>query len=1138
MAKKPTQDILTTVYGIEATDAQQKLHALKKANKELAAVQAERRREMVKLEAQGKKESDAYKKLAAANRESGREIKKVTDAIREQENQMGVSSLTMNQLRSRAKFLRNELNNISKELEPERWAQTNKKLGETNNRMTELRQNASELNKNLGKSMLSKGAFASFFGNVYAQLFMKLTAAVTKVKEFIKDSVELAATAQGIDHAFNRIANKDYLKSLREQTKGLVSDFTLMKSAVRAENFDIPLTQLGTLLEFAQNRARDTGESVDYLVESIINGIGRKSPLILDNLGISTVRLQQEVKKTGDFASAVGKIIEEEMAKSGPAIDTAADAATRKKVAWENLQLATGKFFLGFKSGWDGFTTRFAEGLTKLISGQEKATKQFDDQIKKVAELESSIIPLTERYDELKSKTNLSRKEQEELTRTINALAAAVPGAVTEFDKYGNALAVNTQKVWAFVAAEKAKLEVMNREAIESTRKDIEKAEQEIQLLQNRINKGSYSKSVGGSITGYSQTVNVAYTDEDMAEMKKQLAIKEGVLIDHQEKLKFLDGTSIEDQINIQKAGIKKREEFNELTKKELESYIKQYAEHKDKFVEIAREVYNSRFAVGGDDDEKDKPKGKTKAEIDKEKLDYALKEETKILKQQLADRSITQEQFDRELEKKTLESLQKKLEISGLDKDARIDIEQQILDFKIKALELEKNIEKERLAIRQQFERAVMTDNDRELQDIRDKGNKRIEELKQQLEKGLITESQFNEYKSIVLETQEKELEDKRRIQSEALAAKKLTEQNKELEAEKMILMEQYASGLISKQAYNDALLALDQQYALQSLEISNLSDAEKLAARKKLLDLMVKKQDEETKKQEEAQKKRVELYSEFSEQIGTMLGGVIAGNEDIVKSSLKAIINMALDALEAQVQIAIAGVTAQGLAQSMLNPTALARAAIKIALIKAAFSGVKAIVNSALSGSKKTQPESSTTITGKRVVTGRQTGGFFDVEREQDKKRYIAKFDPTRRGFINRPTVLVGDGPAGKSREWVAGNDALQNPTVAPFIRLLDEAQQAGNIRTIDLNHLMRARMAGFQSGGFISQSSAVETSHAASHNQNTNNFTPVLAVLTDLKDLLHSLKTNGVKAPVVLSELQRKQELLNVSQKIGSK
>src|SRR5690606_14702252 len=92
-------------------------------------------------------------------------------------------------------------------------------------------------------------------------------------------------------------------------------ELNLMKRAVQGSNFDISLQSLPKLLEFAAVRAQQTGQSVDYLVDSIVTGIGRKSPLILDNLGISASQLREEMNgvslasaSVGEVAEAVGRI--------------------------------------------------------------------------------------------------------------------------------------------------------------------------------------------------------------------------------------------------------------------------------------------------------------------------------------------------------------------------------------------------------------------------------------------------------------------------------------------------------------------------------------------------------------------------------------------------------------------------------------------------------------------------------------------------------------------------------------------------------------------------------------------------------------------------------------------------------------
>lgn len=1142
MSKRLTEDQIKWILSIEATEAQQEIRKLTKENRELEKANKDRRQEMIRLEMQGKKDSNAWKNLNAVVTENNQKLRTNQDMIRELGKTMSISELTMGQLRKRAQDLQRQMDNTSKSLNPEEYAKLDKELGAVRGRMTELRDES----KKMGSLITSRGAIATFLGNIYTKGLQLITKGIQKAKEFISTSSEIAAQAQGIDHAFNRIANKDYLKSLREQTKGLISDFTLMQSAVRAENFNISLNQLGRLLEFAQNRARDTGESVDYLVESIVNGIGRKSPLILDNLGISAVRLQEEVKKTGDFAAAVGKIVEEEMAKAGPAIDTATDSATRKKVAWDNLMLSTGRFFVKFRSGWDDFVTRFANGITKMLPDHRSLTERFDDQINKVATLRAELPSLLDRYEELRTKTTLNKNEQSELNDIISKVVDVLPSAAIEFDKYGNVLSINTQKVRDFIAAEQAKLEIMNQDTISEQTKNLKKYEEQLDQLVKKRESGEGTRFIQTSSFGTSEAITFKYSEDELKEFDLQIAGLRKKILGTQEYLNDLTGKSVENRLQVRENEVKKEAEFNDMSKEQLKSYIEEYREQSNEFIHIAQRVYNHRFGSGEEAPDENEIKKRIDKRIKAEEL--ALQKELSSLKQQLVEKEITRAEHDRLVEQKTIESLNKRLDIQSIEANKRAEIEQRITDFKIKALEQEKQFAKEREKIEAEFQMAIMTTDERELQSIKNKHAERLKELKEQLDKELITETQFNEYKAIILEEQDKELEEQQNIQREAKAARVLAAQSEELEREKIALSEKYAAGLISREAYNQALLELDMQYAQQSLLIENLSSEQRKKVQEKLLDFMIKKQDTETKKQETEQKKRAALYSQFGEEIGTLLGGVISGNEDLVHSSLKAILNMALDALEAQITMAIASATAQSFAQAdsvaTFGASGAARAAVLTALIKAAFAGVKAIVNSSLSGSKKSgiNNSSNSPSSGARVITGRESGGYVDVNRAQDGKYFRALMKPKKRGFVDQPTVIVGDGPVGKSREWVASNDALENPTVAPIIKLLNEAQQAGNIRTIDLNHIMRTRMAGFAFGGFLYDNPLADSMRKSGSTDSTlyrqNDGAIYMELIRDTKSLLSELKREGIPSYMVFSEYQKKKDLIEKSQNIGSK
>lgn len=189
----------------------------------------------------------------------------------------------------------------------------------------------------------SEGQLSSFKGAV-GKIGGAIAGAFTvdKIVQFTKEAYKLAGQAQGVYNAFSRLNRPGLLNDLKEATRGTTDELKLMQTAVQANNFKIPLDQLATYLKFATNRAIETGESVDYLVNSLVLGIGRKSPLILDNLSISTVRLREELAKTGDMAKAVGNIIEEEMKKGGDAIEASAVKTQKLGAAWKDFMVAVG----------------------------------------------------------------------------------------------------------------------------------------------------------------------------------------------------------------------------------------------------------------------------------------------------------------------------------------------------------------------------------------------------------------------------------------------------------------------------------------------------------------------------------------------------------------------------------------------------------------------------------------------------------------------------------------------------------------------------------------------------------------------------------------------------------------------------
>lgn len=203
---------------------------------------------------------------------------------------------------------------------------------------------------------LSIGKFAKGAG-IAALGFMAVDAA-NKIKDLTNEGIQLALQAEGIKHRFEQIGGTAmYLDDLRQHTNGLVNDLELMKATVKANDFNIPMKDLGKYLEFAQLKSQQTGESVDYLVNSIVTGLGRQSVQILDNLGLSAAELKEKMAEGKTMTEAVAEVIDNQLQSAGQHFETTAEKAQRKLVELQNEQMRVGEALAPLKSDWESFLT-------------------------------------------------------------------------------------------------------------------------------------------------------------------------------------------------------------------------------------------------------------------------------------------------------------------------------------------------------------------------------------------------------------------------------------------------------------------------------------------------------------------------------------------------------------------------------------------------------------------------------------------------------------------------------------------------------------------------------------------------------------------------------------------------------------
>ena len=308
--------------------------------------------------------------------------------------------------------------------------------------------------------------------------------AVGVIADFTMEAVKLGDELNAAAAGFERFGNAADMQKLRDATGGMVSDVKLMQQAIQAGNFGIPIEELGNLFAFAQQRAKETGQEVDYLTNSIVTGIGKKSPMILDNLGISAVALREklggvsaETATIADVTKAVGQIATEELGKMGPPIDDATRKAKQLTANWENFQANVGKALSPIANGFLTLANAIMQGGAAM------------NYTAKAAALANGQYGM---YGQVLGKVE---KGTEEATRKILNMGTAMRGVWEKFNVGGP-----VQKSVTTLGGLKEKLAELQKEFEET---DVATARfrelnKEIAKLQERINKltGSKTKSV------------------------------------------------------------------------------------------------------------------------------------------------------------------------------------------------------------------------------------------------------------------------------------------------------------------------------------------------------------------------------------------------------------------------------------------------------------------------------------------------------------------------------------------------------------------------------------------------------------------------------------------------------------------
>jgi hypothetical protein len=159
------------------------------------------------------------------------------------------------------------------------------------------------------------GGVLAGVGRAVATGLAAATVAVAGLGVALTDLAIDAAPVQGIIDGFEAIADAadisadDMLDALERGSGGLIAQRDLMKSFNLATQLvsDQFAQQLPEAMESLRKVAASTGEDMGFLLDSLVRGVGRVSPLILDNLGIQV----DLVAANEAYAESIGVSVDE-----------------------------------------------------------------------------------------------------------------------------------------------------------------------------------------------------------------------------------------------------------------------------------------------------------------------------------------------------------------------------------------------------------------------------------------------------------------------------------------------------------------------------------------------------------------------------------------------------------------------------------------------------------------------------------------------------------------------------------------------------------------------------------------------------------------------------------------------------------
>jgi TP901 family phage tail tape measure protein len=177
----------------------------------------------------------------------------------------------------------------------------------------------------------------------------------------------------------------------------------------------------------------------------------------------------------------------------------------------------------------------------------QRAYETFQKQVQATQKLDSSLTPLLDRYDQLKSKTTLSAAEQEELRSVVQQVTAIMPEAGTKIDQYGNYIDIAAEKARKAVSTFQGLDKAFALSSLPAARAQLKELESSYATLQRKaveVNETGKLNGVALSNLGAKGAAeNIGYLRDDIAKVGEELEKQRKQVQDFEAAAGLLSGT-------------------------------------------------------------------------------------------------------------------------------------------------------------------------------------------------------------------------------------------------------------------------------------------------------------------------------------------------------------------------------------------------------------------------------------------------------------------------------------------------------------------------------------------------------------------------------------------------------------------